>query len=87
MNLSFYKSQMVTSDINNIKRKKNWNAKNKTQGCWVRIKYATSVLCSPVCAQFTFLGSKDFHLISLNSFLANYFFLNRAKHGQQFSVQ
>ena len=64
--VSFYKSQMVTSDVNNIKRKKNWNAKNKIQGCWVSIKYATSVLCSPVCAQFTFLGSKDLHLISLN---------------------
>ena len=23
------------------------NAKNQTQGCWVRTKYATSVLCSP----------------------------------------
>ena len=40
--------------------------------------WAASVLpmcyAAPSAPNFTFLGSKDFHLISLNSFLANYFF-------------
>ena len=37
---------MVSVNLSNIKIKIIGNAENQTRGCWVRSRYATSVLCS-----------------------------------------
>ena len=39
-------SLCLSIELSNIKRKVLWNAENQTWGCWVRSKYATSVLLS-----------------------------------------
>ena len=36
---------MLSKNLSNIKKKILENAENRTRGCWVRSKYATSVLC------------------------------------------
>ena len=47
--------------ISNITRKILGNTKNQTQGCWVRSKYTTSVLCSPPGRAFEPLHSLSVH--------------------------
>ena len=39
---------MSSINVSNIKRKFVGNAENQTRGCWVRSKYATSVLYNPL---------------------------------------
>ena len=66
---------MPSINLSNIKRKILGKAENQTWGCWVRSKYATSVLSAPP-QLFNFnmkvlYSEKNLHLVDLTSKLSS----------------